>query len=112
MNINTPKTSMVEMLEDEGATTLLDLIEKANLTEFLNNRDATFTVFAPTNEAFAKLDPNLVRTLTEDNGGDFDLLRSVLLYHVVPRKIYTRNFNDDTTLESALVIETDEDEIK
>ena len=104
-----PAPKIIGVLEDEGATTLLDLIEKANLTEFLNNRDATFTVFAPTNEAFAKLDPNLVRTLTEDNGGDFDLLRSVLLYHLVPRKIYTRNFNDDTTLETALIIETDED---
>jgi uncharacterized surface protein with fasciclin (FAS1) repeats len=104
-----PAPRIIGLLQDEGATTLLDLIEKANLTDVLNNRDATFTLFAPTNEAFAKLDPNLVATLTEDDGGDFDLLRSVLLYHVVPRKIYTRNFNDDTTLETALVIDSDED---
>ena len=105
-----PAPKIIGVLEDEGATTLLDLIEKANLTDILNNRDATFTIFAPTNEAFAKLDPNLVRTLTEDDGGDFDLLRSVLLYHVVPRKIYTRNFNDDTVLETALVIKPDDKE--
>ena len=103
-----PAPRIIGVLQDEGATTLLDLIEKANLTDVLNTRDAKFTIFAPTNDAFAKLDPNLVRTLTEDDGGDFDLLRSVLLYHVVPRKIYTRNFNDDTTLETALVIEADE----
>lgn len=104
-----PAPRIIGVLQDEGATTLVDLIEKANLTNILNNRDATFTLFAPTNEAFAKLDPNLIRTLTEDDGGDFDLLRSVLLYHLVPRKIYTRNFNDDTTLETALVIDLDED---
>ena len=103
-----PAPRIIGVLEDEGATTLLDLIEKANLTDVLNDRDATYTIFAPTNEAFEKLDPNLINTLTDDDDGDFDLLRSVLLYHVVPRKIYTRNFNDDTTLETALVIDSDD----
>ena len=105
-----PAPRIIGVLEDEGATTLLDLIEKANLTDILSDRDSTFTIFAPTNEAFAKLDPNLIRTLTDDDDGDFDLLRSVLLYHVVPRKIYSRNFNDDTTLETALVIDSDDDD--
>jgi uncharacterized surface protein with fasciclin (FAS1) repeats len=85
------------VLEDEDATTLLNLLEQADLLGALAG-EGPFTVFAPTNEAFSKLDPNLVTALTDD----LDLLKSVLLYHVVPRKLFSRNFNDDTTLDTLL----------
>merc|ERR1719341_2872139 len=42
-----------------------------------------FTVFAPTNAAFAKLPADLVTAVTSDT----ELLKTVLLYHVVPGKI-------------------------
>ena len=45
--------------------------------------DGPFTVFAPTNAAFAKLPADLVSAVTSDT----DLLKTVLLYHVVPGKI-------------------------
>ena len=99
-----PAPKIKGVLEDEKATTLLDLLDKAKLLDVLDG-DGPFTIFAPTNEAFARLDPNLVRTLTDDRNGDFDLLKSVLLYHVVPRTLYSRNFNDDITLETALEVD-------
>ena len=49
-----------------------------NLVDTLNG--AEFTVFAPTDEAFAKLDPATVETLKTDSS----LLTSILTYHVVP----------------------------
>lgn len=49
-----------------------------NLVDTLNG--AEFTVFAPTDEAFAKLDPATGETLTTDSG----LLTNILTYHVVP----------------------------
>lgn len=49
-----------------------------NLVDTLNG--AEFTVFAPTDEAFAKLDPATVETLKTDT----DLLTNILTYHVVP----------------------------
>ncbi len=49
-----------------------------NLVDTLNG--AEFTVFAPTDEAFAKLDPATVETLKTDSG----LLTNILTYHVVP----------------------------
>jgi uncharacterized surface protein with fasciclin (FAS1) repeats len=49
-----------------------------NLVDTLNG--AEFTVFAPTDEAFAKLDPATIETLTTDA----DLLTNILTYHVVP----------------------------
>ncbi|GAB93818.1 fasciclin domain-containing protein [Gordonia rhizosphera] len=49
-----------------------------NLVETLNNGE--FTVFAPTDDAFAKIDPATIETLKTDS----DLLTSILTYHVVP----------------------------
>jgi len=52
-----------------------------NLVDTLNGSE--FTVFAPTDEAFAKLDPATIETLKTDP----DLLSSILTYHVVPGQI-------------------------
>lgn len=49
-----------------------------NLVETLDNGE--FTVFAPTDDAFAKLDPATIDTLKTDS----KLLTSILTYHVVP----------------------------
>ncbi|MGK2865095.1 MAG: fasciclin domain-containing protein [Mycobacterium sp.] len=49
-----------------------------NLVETLNGGE--FTVFAPTDDAFAKIDPATLETLKTDS----DLLTSILTYHVVP----------------------------
>lgn len=51
---------------------------QVNLVDTLNGGE--FTVFAPTDEAFAKLDPATVETLKTDA----PLLTSILTYHVVP----------------------------
>ena len=48
-----------------------------NLVETLNGGE--FTVFAPTDDAFAKIDPATIETLKTDS----DLLTSILTYHVV-----------------------------
>jgi uncharacterized surface protein with fasciclin (FAS1) repeats len=52
-----------------------------NLVDTLNGSE--FTVFAPTDDAFAKLDPATIETLKTDP----DLLSSILTYHVVPGQI-------------------------
>ncbi|HET9563443.1 MAG TPA: fasciclin domain-containing protein [Mycobacterium sp.] len=49
-----------------------------NLIDTLNGGE--FTVFAPTDDAFAKIDPATIETLKTDS----DLLTSILTYHVVP----------------------------
>jgi len=63
-----------------GFETLCSLITLAELIEPLTSDLAT--VFAPTDEAFEKLPPELVTTVTSDP----ELLRNVLWYHVVPNK--------------------------
>lgn len=58
--------------------TLLAAAEAADLVETLRS-EGPFTVFAPTDEAFAALPEGTVESLLEDP----DALREILLYHVV-----------------------------
>ena len=61
-------------------TTLVGALQAAGLEETLRG-DGPFTVFAPTDEAFAALPAGTVDTLLEDPAGD---LTDILTYHVVP----------------------------
>jgi uncharacterized surface protein with fasciclin (FAS1) repeats len=61
-------------------TTLVAAVRAAGLEETLRG-EGPFTVFAPTDDAFAALPPGTVETLLEDPTGD---LATILTYHVVP----------------------------
>jgi uncharacterized surface protein with fasciclin (FAS1) repeats len=54
---------------------------KVDLVDTLNGGE--FTVFAPVDEAFAKIDPATIETLKTDDA----LLSKILTYHVVPGQI-------------------------
>jgi len=74
-----PKT-IIETAQDAGSfTTLLAAVDAAGLTETLSG-EGPFTVFAPTDDAFAKLPEGTVAILLQDPEGD---LKDILLYHVV-----------------------------
>jgi uncharacterized surface protein with fasciclin (FAS1) repeats len=60
-------------------TTVVTAIKAAGLVDALKG-PGPFTVFAPTNEAFAKLPPGTVDDLLKPENKD--KLRSILLYHV------------------------------
>lgn len=61
--------------------TLAAALEAAGLVETLSN-GGPFTVFAPTDEAFAKLPAGTVENLLKPE--NIDQLKSILTYHVVP----------------------------
>ena len=63
----------------EQVTTVVTAIKAADLVVALKG-PGPFTVFAPTNEAFAKLPPGTVDDLLKPENKD--KLRSILLYHV------------------------------
>merc|ERR1711973_657047 len=88
--------NIAEELTKAGATTLVDLVVKAGLAETLSG-PGPFTVFAPDNNAFAKLPKSLVDALT----GDIELLKKVLLYHVIPGVAKSSDITDDLTAASA-----------
>ena len=62
--------------------TLVKAVQEAGLVDTLKGA-GPFTVFAPTDEAFAKLPPGALDGLLKDK----DKLKSVLTYHVVPGKV-------------------------
>ncbi|WP_246116855.1 fasciclin domain-containing protein [Denitrobaculum tricleocarpae] len=64
--------------------TLVAAVEAAELVETLKG-DGPFTVFAPTDEAFAKLPEGTVENLLKPENKD--QLVAILTYHVVPGKI-------------------------
>lgn len=61
-------------------TTLVTALETAGLDSVLANEAETYTVFAPTDEAFAALGQEAIDTLL----ADATLLSDTLLYHVLP----------------------------
>ncbi|BAN04344.1 hypothetical protein YM304_40300 [Ilumatobacter coccineus YM16-304] len=77
-----PGTIVDVAVEAGSFTTLVAAVEAAGLVETLSG-EGPFTVFAPTDEAFAALLSDLGIT-AEELLADTDLLTSVLTYHVVP----------------------------
>ncbi len=63
---------------NENFSMLVSLVEAAGLVDTLAG-EGPFTVFAPTNDAFAKLDPIVLDYLADDT----EALTRVLTYHVV-----------------------------
>ena len=65
-------------------TTLVAAVKAASLVGTLEGA-GPFTVFAPTNEAFARLPAGTVETLLQP--ANKDKLTSILTYHVVPGRL-------------------------
>lgn len=78
-----PKADIVETAVANGSfKTLAKALTEAGLIETLKGK-GPFTVFAPTDEAFAKLPAGTVEGLLKDTAK----LKAILLYHVVPGKV-------------------------
>jgi len=77
-----PTKNIVEnAVNSKDHTTLVAAVKAAGLVDTLESA-GPFTVFAPTNEAFAKLPAGTVDTLLKPENKD--KLTAVLTYHVVP----------------------------
>ena len=79
--------TIVEIAQaDSRFTTLVQAVSAAGLVETLSGK-GPFTVFAPTNEAFAAV-PGLSELLKPANRGT---LQDILKFHVVPGRVYARD---------------------
>ena len=65
-------------------STLVRAVKAAGLVDTLKG-EGPFTVFAPTNEAFAKLPPGTLESLLRPENKD--KLVAVLTYHVLPKRV-------------------------
>jgi uncharacterized surface protein with fasciclin (FAS1) repeats len=72
--------------------TLVAAVQAAGLVETLKG-EGPFTVFAPTDEAFAALPEGTVESLLLPE--NIDTLTAILTFHVVPGKIMSGDLTDD-----------------
>ncbi len=89
--------TVVDVAINNGFDTLVTAVQAAGLVETLQG-DGPFTVFAPTDEAFAALPEGTLDSLLEDP----EALAEVLTYHVVPGKVLAA---DVVELSSATSVE-------
>ena len=78
-------------VEAGSFTTLVAAVEAAGLVETLKS-EGPFTVFAPTDEAFAALPAGTVEDLLKPENKD--QLVAILTYHVVPGKVMSGDLSD------------------
>ena len=81
--VDTISTILDLAAANENFTTLVAAVKAAGLVETLDS-EGPFTVFAPTNDAFAKLPDGTVETLLKAENKA--TLTSILTYHVVAGK--------------------------
>merc|ERR1711874_708327 len=91
-----PKTIAELVVSEPRFSTLLAAVKAADLVETLNG-EGSFTVFAPTNEAFKKVPEEALAGLLANK----EELKAVLLRHVVPSTIQGKNIPPGTTTITA-----------
>ena len=85
-------------VQTEFLSTLVAAVKAGDLVDVLKG-DGPFTVFAPTNEAFAKLPAGTVENLLKpENKAQ---LVAVLTYHVVPGKVMSTDLKDGMKAKTA-----------
>jgi uncharacterized surface protein with fasciclin (FAS1) repeats len=78
-------------------TTLVKAVQAAGLVDTLKS-EGPFTVFAPTDAAFAKIDAATLNAILADK----EKLTAILTYHVVPGKVMAK---DVVALKSATTVQ-------
>ena len=94
-----PEADIVDLaVQTEFLSTLVAAVKAGDLVGVLKG-DGPFIVFAPTNEAFAKLPAGTVENLLKpENKAQ---LVAVLTYHVVPGKVYSKDLKNGMKAKTA-----------
>lgn len=94
--VRAEQQAIFPLAEAAGFTTLTAAVKAAGLAETLTEQ-GPFTVFAPTDEAFAKLPEGTVESLLANP----EALKKILLYHVVSGEVMSK---DVIELTSAMTL--------
>jgi transforming growth factor-beta-induced protein len=82
VEVPTPAMSIVDVAIANGSfTTLVGALQATGLDTVLADLESDFTVFAPSDAAFAKLPADTLTNLSTEQ------LSNILLYHVIPGKV-------------------------
>ena len=97
-NCSMHRASLAEQVSNAGIfNTLLVAAEAANLTSVLHS-DGPFTLFAPTDDAFAALPDGTVENLLKNPKE----LAEVLKYHLVRGNIFSADLNHGSSVATVL----------
>jgi len=96
--VSLPKTIVDIAIEDGRFTTLVAAVQAADLVDTLQG-EGPFTVFAPTDDAFAKLPKGTLEDLLKPENKQ--MLTDILLYHVVAGKVMA---SDVSALTEAMTV--------
>lgn len=94
-----PQTIVDIAAADRRFTKLVAAVQAAGLVETLTG-EGPFTVFAPTDEAFAKLPAGTLDELLKPENKQ--QLTDILLYHVIPGKVMAADVSDGLIADTAL----------
>jgi transforming growth factor-beta-induced protein len=93
-----PTLNIVDLAVADGRfTTLVSAVQKAELADDLKT-GGPYTVFAPTDDAFAALPEGTLDAVV----ADFETLNNVILYHLVPGMLMAESVAKETSLGTAL----------
>ena len=106
----TPGTIVDVADGNDSFDTLVQAVQTAGLADTLSS-DGTFTVFAPTDEAFDDLPDGALEALLEPENRD--LLTDILTYHVVPDEVTSDELDTGVvdTLNGGLAVRVDPDRV-
>ena len=94
-----PAKNIVELaVGTDALSTLVAAVKAGGLVETLQG-EGPFTVFAPTNEAFAALPKGTLESLLKPENKD--QLVAILTYHVIPGKVYSKDLKDNMKAATA-----------
>jgi len=90
-----PGTVVVVASSNPDFSTLVTAVKKAGLVATLN-QPGPYTVFAPTNEAFAKIPADQLNAILADKAQ----LTKILTYHVVPGKVMAADLQPEQMVKT------------
>ena len=93
VDINEDKTIVDIAAGDDQFSTLVSALQRTGLDAVLADRNSSFTVFAPTNQAFTDLGVDL-NALSDDE------LSAILLYHVLGAQVLSSQLQEGNTYVS------------
>lgn len=107
------KLNLIETLAHEQKWSTFSRMLGSTGADAWINGDGEFTVFAPTNDAFAKIpDAKMTELLNEPNQA---MLKSLISYHILKGKLQSANFTEKATREAVTgedITFTDSDGLK
>ncbi len=104
------KLNLIETIANEDNFSTFSRMMESSGANHVFDGDGSFTVFAPTNDAFAKIPDQKFDALLKDENKA--ALRTLLSYHILPGKVMASSLKSTKSVTGQEVVVTDINGIK